>query len=79
MYHPAAATFSEAEAVRIGFGEERSDIDISVRLTPMMTIAGTVIGPDGPAAQHPGDAHAWVARRCRHVAALGSVSDRDRL
>ncbi len=49
-YHPAAATLAEAEAVRIGSGEERSDIDISVRLTPMMTIAGTVIGPDGPAA-----------------------------
>ena len=49
-YHPAAATFAEAEVVRIGSGEERSDVDINVRLTPMLAISGTVVGPDGPAA-----------------------------
>ncbi len=49
-YHPAAMTLPEAEAVRVGSGEERSDVDINVRLTPMLTIAGTVVGPEGPAA-----------------------------
>jgi hypothetical protein len=49
-YHPAATTLAEADAVRIGSSEERSDVDINVRLTPMLTIAGTVVGPDGPAA-----------------------------
>jgi hypothetical protein len=49
-YHPAAATLAEADAVQIGSGEERADVDISVRLIPMLTIAGTVVGPEGPAA-----------------------------
>jgi hypothetical protein len=49
-YHPAAATIADAGVVRIGSGEDRTDVDVQVQLMPMLTIAGVVVGPDGPAA-----------------------------
>ncbi len=48
--HPSTPSLKQAQMITLAAGEERTDID--VQLTPLRSalIQGTVIGPDGPAA-----------------------------
>ena len=49
-YHPGATSHKQATTVRVASGQERSGIDIQLRPVPASTISGTVLLPDGPAA-----------------------------
>jgi hypothetical protein len=49
-FYPAATTTAEAPSVELRSGEERSGVDMQLRLVPAVRVSGTVIGPDGPAA-----------------------------
>jgi hypothetical protein len=48
--YPGTAVASEATAVTVGSGEERTGIDMSMRLVPAVTISGLISGPGGPIA-----------------------------
>jgi len=47
-FYPGVSGASNAEAVQVRSGEERSGIDLTVRATPAMRVAGTVLAPNGP-------------------------------
>lgn len=47
MYHPAAIASADATVITLGRSEERSGIDVLVRLVPTATLAGMVTRPDG--------------------------------
>jgi hypothetical protein len=47
-YHPSASTVGQAESVTVGSGEERTGVDVSLKLVPSVTISGRLVGPDGP-------------------------------
>ena len=49
-YHPGTASAAQATTVRLRSGEERTGIDIQMRPVPAVNVSGTVIRPDGPAA-----------------------------
>jgi hypothetical protein len=44
-YHPAARTLDLAEAVSLNFGDQRSNIDVTLAATSTVTISGHVVGP----------------------------------
>lgn len=46
--YPSAALPSDAETIALGSGEERTGIDMTMRVVPAVTISGVAIGPDGP-------------------------------
>jgi hypothetical protein len=46
--HPAIVGVSRAEVVSLTPAEERTGVDIRLKLAPGVPITGTVIGPDGP-------------------------------
>jgi protocatechuate 3,4-dioxygenase beta subunit len=47
-FHPAAASASQATAIKLGSGDERSGVDLQLKLVPALRVSGTVVGPDGP-------------------------------
>ena len=47
-YHPSATTVGQAESVTVGSGEERTGVDVALKLVPSVSISGRLIGPDGP-------------------------------
>jgi hypothetical protein len=47
-YYPGTSRARDAIAVPLGSGESRADLDLSVQLTPTVTVAGVLTGPDGP-------------------------------
>ncbi len=47
VYYPGAVVAGDATPVALAQSEERSGIDVVVRLTPSVTVSGTVTGPDG--------------------------------
>jgi hypothetical protein len=47
-YHPSANTVGQAESVTVGSGEERTGIDVALKLVPSVSISGRLVGPDGP-------------------------------
>lgn len=49
VYFPSALVASEAQPVTVRSGESRSGVDIALGLVPTTTIAGRLMGPDGPA------------------------------
>jgi hypothetical protein len=49
-YHPAAESPARATTITVSSGEDRAGVDIQLRPLPAAHIAGTVMGPDGPAA-----------------------------
>jgi hypothetical protein len=49
QYYPAATTSAQASLVTVGAGEDRSGIDMRLRLVPALRVGGRVTGPDGPA------------------------------
>ena len=48
--HPAVVGVSRAELVTLTPAEERTGVDIRLRLSPGVPISGVVMGPDGPVA-----------------------------
>ncbi len=46
-YYPNVATTSQAMDVAVKSGEERSGIDLQLRLVPALNITGRLMGPDG--------------------------------
>jgi len=47
VYHPSATASAEANLITLGRSEERSGIDVQVRLMATATLAGIVSRPDG--------------------------------
>ena len=47
-FYPGTSQPREATVVSLGSGESRTDLDLVVRLTPTVTVAGVLTGPDGP-------------------------------
>jgi hypothetical protein len=47
-FAPSASTVARAETIRLTAGQERSDVDVHLTLTPMFRVSGVVTGPDGP-------------------------------
>lgn len=43
-----AGSLSHATTIRLTAGQERTDVDIQLTLTPMFRVSGVVRGPDGP-------------------------------
>ena len=52
-FYPNASTLSQAMNVTIAAGEERSAVDLQLKLSPAFTVSGSVQGPDGPMANMP--------------------------
>jgi hypothetical protein len=50
-FHPSATTLGAAAVIKIGVGEERT-ADVQLQPVTTTTISGTVMTPDGPAANH---------------------------
>ena len=47
VFFPGTALSSEAQPIRLAAGEERSGVDVVLKLVPAATIEGTVVGPGG--------------------------------
>ena len=47
-FYPNANTLSQAMNVTIAAGEERSAVDLQLKLSPAFIVSGSVQGPDGP-------------------------------
>jgi len=47
-FYPNAPTTDLATPILLAVGEQRSGVDLHLRLTPTVKISGTVTGPDGP-------------------------------
>jgi len=50
LFYPSSTTPTRAATVRLGSGEERGGVDFERRPVPSARVTGTLIGPDGPAA-----------------------------
>jgi hypothetical protein len=48
-YYPAATTAAAATPIRVGAGEERTDLTIALRPVPAVRISGRLVAPDGSA------------------------------
>ena len=52
LYYPSAGVVSEAQPIVLASGDERTGVDMTLVPVPTFTIAGRLIGPDGPAATY---------------------------
>jgi hypothetical protein len=50
QFYPNAASPSQATVVTVGSGEERSGVDLQLRLVTTARVSGVLTGPEGPAA-----------------------------
>lgn len=50
VYYPSTRSFEDAEVVSLTSGANRDGLDFALQLVPTARISGTVVGPDGPAA-----------------------------
>jgi protocatechuate 3,4-dioxygenase beta subunit len=50
VYYPSAMTASDATALAIAPGDDRTGVDLTLPLVPGVRVAGVLMGPDGPAA-----------------------------
>jgi hypothetical protein len=48
QYHPGAMTAAQASTIALRSGEDRSGVDLQLRLVGTSRVSGTVTGPDGP-------------------------------
>src|SRR5204862_209713 len=48
-FYPASSNSAQAATITIGSGDDRSNVDLQLRLVPTSRIAGLISGPDGPA------------------------------
>lgn len=51
-FYPGAASASDATAITLAAGEDRSGVDFTVPLVPSVRVSGVLHGPEGPAANH---------------------------
>jgi len=51
IFYPGTFAASQAEAFTLGSGDERTGVMLRLKLVPTATVAGTVVGPDGPVAR----------------------------
>jgi hypothetical protein len=49
-FYPGTSRPQDAAVISLGSGESRTDLDVSVRLTPTVAVSGVLTGPDGPMA-----------------------------
>jgi len=49
-FAPSATSAASASLISLRSGEQRAGIDVQMKLSPAVTVTGTVTGPDGPAA-----------------------------
>jgi len=47
-FYPGAGVIAQATPITLASGEDRTRIDLHLRLLPSMRVSGTVTGPDGP-------------------------------
>ena len=47
-FHPAAPNPATASLVTVGSGEEKTGVNVHVRLAPVRRLSGRVVGPEGP-------------------------------
>ncbi len=47
-YHPSATSASQITVITLGSGEERTGVDLHLRLVPTVKVSGTITGPEGP-------------------------------
>ena len=52
IYYPNAPVAAGADIIRIGSGEERNGVDITMRRVPTVSVSGSIMAPDGPAADY---------------------------
>jgi 5-hydroxyisourate hydrolase-like protein (transthyretin family) len=50
QYYPSATTVSQASAIVVTSGEDRTGVDMQLKLVPTATISGHLTGPEGAAA-----------------------------
>jgi hypothetical protein len=48
IYFPGVTSIAQATAVTLRSGEERSGVDLSLKLAPTASVSGTITGPTGP-------------------------------
>jgi len=48
VFYPSAPTVTQADVVTVAPGVVRSNIDFQLRPAPSVSVAGSVVGPDGP-------------------------------
>ena len=53
QFYPSATAVSQATVVTLQSGEERSDLNLQLRVATTSVVTGTVLGPDGPLANAP--------------------------
>jgi uncharacterized protein (DUF2141 family) len=49
-FYPATPASAQAQVITLGSGEERSNVDLQMRLVPTARVSGTLSGPDGSVA-----------------------------
>jgi protocatechuate 3,4-dioxygenase beta subunit len=47
-YYPGTTRLADAAAIPLASGESRTDLDLSLRLAPTVSVSGTLTGPEGP-------------------------------
>ncbi len=47
-YHPSSSTVGQAEPIVVASGEDRTGVDVALKLVPSVTISGRLMGPTGP-------------------------------
>jgi hypothetical protein len=50
-YYPGTFAAGEAQVLTLASGEERTGVFLPLKLAPATSVAGTVVGPDGPVAR----------------------------
>jgi hypothetical protein len=53
VFYPTAASASRASVIAVSSGEERAAVDFRLKASPTSKVTGTLMGPDGPAANTP--------------------------
>lgn len=48
-FYPASSNSTQAATITVGSGDDRSNVDLQLRLVPTSRISGMISGPDGPA------------------------------
>jgi protocatechuate 3,4-dioxygenase beta subunit len=48
-FHPSATAITNAQTLTLGAGDDRSGVNVQLRPVPMVSVSGTLQGPDGPA------------------------------
>lgn len=47
-FYPGVSSLTQATVIALASGEERSNVQLSLKLVPAVPVSGTLVGPDGP-------------------------------